>query len=117
MSIENADRREPEDTMAGKVCLVTGSTSGIGVVTAQALARRGATVGVVGRDAGRTEGAARRLQHETGNPAVIPFCADLSVQAEVHRLADEFRARFARLDVLVNNAGACVPHLAHACAG
>jgi NAD(P)-dependent dehydrogenase (short-subunit alcohol dehydrogenase family) len=106
MNIENAQKRDSEETMAGKVCLVTGSTSGIGTVTALALARRRATVGVVGRNADRTFAVAQRLQQESGNPAVIPFSADLSVQAEVRRLAAEVEARFPRLDVLVNNAGA-----------
>jgi NAD(P)-dependent dehydrogenase (short-subunit alcohol dehydrogenase family) len=97
---------EPESTMAGKVCMVTGATAGIGAVTAEALARRGATVCLVGRSAERLGATARRIQEQTGNPALVPFRADLSAQADIRRLADEFRARFARLDVLVNNAGA-----------
>ena len=96
----------PDDTMAGKVCLVTGATAGIGAVTALALARRGATVGLVGRSAERVGATARRIADQTGNSSVVPFLADLSVQTEVRRLAEEFRAQFPRLDVLVNNAGA-----------
>jgi len=96
----------PDDTMAGKVCLVTGATAGIGAVTALALARRGATVGLVGRSAERVGATARRIADQTGNSSVVPFLADLSVQAEVHRVAEEIRARFPQLDVLVNNAGA-----------
>jgi retinol dehydrogenase-12 len=60
----------------------------------------------VGRNAERLAATARRIAEETGNAALIPFHADLSAQAEVRRLADEIRARFPRLDVLVNNAGA-----------
>jgi NAD(P)-dependent dehydrogenase (short-subunit alcohol dehydrogenase family) len=60
----------------------------------------------VGRNAERAGAAAQRLQQQSGNPAVVPFSADLSVQAEVCRLAAEVEARFPRLDVLVNNAGA-----------
>jgi NAD(P)-dependent dehydrogenase (short-subunit alcohol dehydrogenase family) len=95
-----------DSTMSGKVCLVTGASGGIGAVTALALAQRGAAVGVVGRSAERTEAAARRITDRSGNRAVVPLVADLSVQAEVRRLAQEAGARFPRIDVLVNNAGA-----------
>ena len=46
----------------GKICLVTGATSGIGYETALGLARAGARVGIVGRDAGRTDEAASRIR-------------------------------------------------------
>jgi NAD(P)-dependent dehydrogenase (short-subunit alcohol dehydrogenase family) len=103
---EDADMPEHDSSMAGKVCLVTGATAGIGAETAEALARRGATVCLVGRSAERLAATARRIQEQTGNPTVVPFRADLSAQADIRRLADEFRARCERLDVLVNNAGA-----------
>jgi NAD(P)-dependent dehydrogenase (short-subunit alcohol dehydrogenase family) len=92
--------------MRGKVCMVTGATSGIGLVTAQALARQGATVIVVGRNRERGVATVKRIQQETGNAAVDWMVADLSVQVQVRQLVREFRERFARLDVLVNNAGA-----------
>ena len=97
---------DTDRTMAGKVCLVTGATAGIGAVTALALARRGATVCLVGRSAERVGATARQIVEQTGNSSVVPFLADLSAQAEVRRLAEEFRSQFPRLDVLVNNAGA-----------
>ncbi len=92
-------------SMGGKVCLVTGATSGIGLETARALARRGATVVVLGRSIERCTATARALRDESHSP-VEPLAVDLSVQAEVRRAAREFQERFARLDVLVNNAGA-----------
>src|SRR5262245_54447665 len=94
------------DSMQGKVCLVTGATSGIGLETARALAARGATVVVLSRNPERCEATVRTIREETGNSAVEPLAADLSAQADVRRAAAEFRARFPRLDVLVNNAGA-----------
>jgi NAD(P)-dependent dehydrogenase (short-subunit alcohol dehydrogenase family) len=97
---------EPGSTMRGKTCLVTGATSGIGVVTAGSLARRGASLILVGRDQGRCDEAVERIRRESGNPAVEAVVADLSVQDEVRRLAAEVREKHPRLDVLVNNAGA-----------
>ena len=93
-------------SMQDKICLVTGATSGIGLVTAQVLAQHGATVLLVGRNPARTEETVRRLQRETGNVQVACVIADLSAQAQVRRLADEVRDRYPRLDVLLNNAGA-----------
>jgi retinol dehydrogenase 12 len=93
-------------SMQGKVCLVTGATSGIGRVTAQALAQQGATVVLVGRNPERTAATVGHIQQETGNSHVEYLMADLSAQAQVRQLAGEFQRRFARLDVLLNNAGA-----------
>lgn len=95
-----------QEPMSGKVCLVTGATSGIGEATALYLAGRGATVIGVGRDAGRCSATLRRLKYATGNPCIDFLRADLSVQAEIRELAREFQRRHRRLDVLVNNAGA-----------
>src|SRR5215468_8288772 len=53
-----------------------------------------------------TAATVSRIQQETGNPHVECLMADLSAQAQVHQLAGEFQRRFARLDVLLNNAGA-----------
>lgn len=90
--------------MDGKVILLTGATSGIGRQAALALAPSGARLVLVGRDRGRTEALVGELR--AVNPRVESLVADLSSQAEVRRLAVEFLARFDRLDVLVNNAGA-----------
>jgi NAD(P)-dependent dehydrogenase (short-subunit alcohol dehydrogenase family) len=100
------DDRMRDGQMKGKTCMVTGATSGIGLVTAQALAQQGATVIVVGRNPGKGVDTVASIRQETGNPEVEFMLADLSVQAPVRTLAREFTARHARLDVLVNNAGA-----------
>ena len=97
---------DPTRSMAGKVCLVTGATAGIGFATALGLARQGATVVGVGRNRDKCQAVAAQIRQETGNPAVEFMQADLSAQAEVRRFAEEFQRSHPRLDVLVNNVGA-----------
>lgn len=91
--------------MADRICLVTGATSGIGKVTAAALAEHGATVIVVSRNEKRCADTVKEIRASTGNPAVEYFVADLSDLDQVRRLASEVTSRYPRLDVLVNNAG------------
>jgi NAD(P)-dependent dehydrogenase (short-subunit alcohol dehydrogenase family) len=90
---------------ASKVILITGATSGIGLVTARELARMGGHVFGVGRNAQRCERTADQIRSETGNPHVEYLVADLSSQAQVRALAESFGKRSEQLDVLVNNAG------------
>jgi len=91
--------------MEGKVCLVTGATSGIGLVTARELARAGARVFIVGRTPRKSAEAAARIRTEAESSSVEPLAADLSSQAEIRELAREVENQTDRLDVLVNNAG------------
>ena len=93
------------ESMLGRTCLITGATFGIGKATALGIARRGARVVIVGREAERTQATAVWLRRESGNPAVEYLIADLFSLAEVRRLAQAFAAQQERLDVLVNNAG------------
>jgi NAD(P)-dependent dehydrogenase (short-subunit alcohol dehydrogenase family) len=91
--------------MKGQVCMITGANSGIGKATALGLARLGATVVMVCRDRSRGEAAMAEIKTVTGNPNVDLLLADLSSQAEVRRLAEEFKAHYPQLHVLINNAG------------
>ncbi len=96
-------------SMQGKVCLVTGGSSGIGKATALGLARLGATVIVVARDRKRCEAAIMDIQQHSGNPSVEMLLADLSSQEAVRRLAQAFLARYQVLHILVNNAAVVHP--------
>ncbi len=91
--------------MRGNICLVTGATSGIGLVTARELARQGATVFIVGRSQERCEAAVNQIRAASTAADVGWFAADLSSLADVRRLAVSVRDRCPRLDVLINNAG------------
>lgn len=95
--------------MNGKVCIVTGSNTGIGKATALALAQKGATVVMVCRSRERGEAARTEIAQQSGRGDVDLLVADLSLQSEIRRLAGEFRAKYDRLDVLINNAAVVLP--------
>ena len=86
--------------LTGKNALVTGSTRGIGRAIAEAFARSGARVAVVGRDQQRAEEAAAAI----GNGAK-GFAADVTDTATVAKLIDDVEKAFGSIDILVNNAG------------
>src|SRR5688572_4580962 len=91
--------------MNGKICLITGGTNGIGKSTAQELARMGATVIIVGRNAQKTSRVVEEIRRASGNNSVDSLLADLSSQQEVRHLANEFKSKYTHLHVLLNNAG------------
>ena len=95
-----------KNQMAGKICIVTGATAGIGKVTATALAAQGAELVITGRNQQKTEDTVRQIKSETGNESVQYLLADFSDLQHVRELAAAFKERCSRLDVLVNNAGA-----------
>ncbi len=105
--------------MSGKICVVTGSNTGIGEETALGLAKNGATVVMVCRDRSKGEAAAAKIVKKTGNAKVLLMVCDLSSQGQIRRLAADFlagkggapdvAAKGPRLDVLVHNAAAILP--------
>ena len=92
--------------LKGKVCIVTGSNSGIGKETALALSNMGATLVMAVRNRERGEKAQAEIVSETGNPATHLMIYDQSSMNMIRQFAAEFKMNYDRLDVLVNNAGA-----------
>ena len=98
-------RKYGEKPLNGKVCLLTGFTSGIGRITARELAGMGATMILVARHSMHGETVKNDIRDETGNKDLFVFQADLSSLQDIRVLAEAFKRRFQRLDILINNAG------------
>lgn len=93
--------------LSGRVCLVTGGNAGLGRATAEALAKRGATIQLLCRDAGRAEAARDEIRRATGNARVEHTVVDVSDLASVRRYVAS--ASLEKVDVLVHNAGVLPP--------
>src|SRR5690349_20776196 len=93
--------------MAGKTCIVTGGTAGIGAALAYGLAKRGATLAIVGRDEDRLASVAKECE-ELGAPAVGTYRCDFASLDDVRDLSVRLLDDLARIDVLLNNAGLIV---------
>ena len=93
--------------MAGKTCVVTGASAGIGASLAKGLAAQGASLALVARDKDRLAEVAAACE-AAGAPAVHTYTCDFAVLDEVRDLADRLLEDLPRIDVLVNNAGGVV---------
>lgn len=91
--------------MNGKLCLITGASSGIGKVAATELARLGARMVLVCRTTEKGRLTAEEIKKATGNGSIDFLAADLSSQAEIRKLAADYQSRFPAPQVLINNAG------------
>jgi len=91
--------------MNGKLCLITGANSGIGLETSRELARRGATVVMCARDHRRGQAAVAEVKQSTGSESVELLDLDLASFASIRAAVANFLERHNRLDVLINNAG------------
>jgi 3-oxoacyl-[acyl-carrier protein] reductase len=89
--------------LKGKVALVTGGSSGIGLAIAQKLAAEGCEIAICGRDRGKLDSAVASLK------SAKAFAADLCVPQEVATLADNVIKAFGGIDIVVSNAGTHLP--------
>ena len=93
-------------SLRGRVALVTGASSGLGVECAKALAIAGADVAVVARRAERLERVANDLR--SFNVRALPIAADITIESDLDRIVSRTVAELGKIDILVNNAGATV---------
>lgn len=96
--------------MPAPTYLITGATDGIGKATARALAERGATVILHGRNPAKLQATLDELRAATGNQHLHPVLADFASLAQVAGLARQVRTDFPGLSVLINNAGLITDH-------
>ena len=92
--------------MKGKTVVITGGTSGIGEVAAEALAQMGARIVLVARNKSRADATLARLRRSGPDVGHSVYFADLARLAEMKRVAAEIANREPPIDILINNAGA-----------
>ena len=100
----SAVQRTTDASMSGKVCVVSGSTSGVGLSAARRLARGGAHIVMVCRNAEKTEGVRRELATQHNVPVDVVI-ADFSDLDEVRRAAEVLLRDYPHIDVLINSVG------------
>ncbi|AFN62512.1 Putative short-chain dehydrogenase/reductase [Mycobacteroides abscessus] len=93
----------PDQT--GRVAIVTGANTGLGLETAKALAAHGAHVVLAVRNAEKGKAAADAITAAHSNADVTLQSLDLSSLESVRRASDELKARYDKIDLLINNAG------------
>ncbi len=106
MFLENrrAAQKTTTASLAGRVCVVSGATSGVGLEAVRRLARAGAHIVMVCRNPGKAEGVRKELLGRAAGPLDIVI-ADFSDLATVRRAAEVLLRDYPRIDVLINSAG------------
>ena len=92
--------------LTGRVMLITGATSGLGLALAHMLAGCGAELILLGRDATKTERVRQEVAQRSGNTRITSVLADMGDLGAVRAAANQILVRHPRLDVLIHNAGA-----------
>ncbi|WP_281646802.1 oxidoreductase [Parendozoicomonas sp. Alg238-R29] len=95
--------------LSGKVVIVTGSSSGIGLETARVIAEKNAEVIVAVRNPEKGAAAVKRIKDENPGAKVKLLLLDLADLSSVRMFAEEFKSLYQRLDILINNAGVMTP--------
>ena len=91
--------------MEGKICIITGANSGIGKATAIGLAMMNATIVMMCRSKERGEEVQKEIIELTGNKKVDLLLCDLSSQESIRKFVSEFKSKYQKLHILINNAG------------
>jgi retinol dehydrogenase-12 len=95
--------------MKGKVVLITGSSSGIGLQTAKVIAGMGAEIILAARNEDKLKEALATIKTATGNDKLRYYTVDFSSQKSIRAFAEKVKKDYTKLDVLINNAGAVFP--------
>jgi retinol dehydrogenase-13 len=101
---DRAEQERSNVSMAGKLCVITGCTSGVGWEAAKALAAHGATIVMINRNMEKSERACEALRADFGASCGY-LLADFADLSQVRRAADTLVQRHERIDLLVNNVG------------
>ena len=96
----------PQQPVRDKVIVITGASSGLGLETARQLAGQGGEIVMIVRDRARGEHARSQVAEAAAGKSPVLLRADLSVQADIRRVAQQVKDRYDHVDILVNNAGA-----------
>src|SRR5579863_4781575 len=94
--------------LAGKVAVITGGSSGIGLAIAQLFAAEGCNIVITGRNSQKLSDAAAKLSSSTKSEIIAQAC-DVRDAGFVQALFSMVKARFSRIDILINNAGISQP--------
>ena len=94
---------------SGKIVVVTGSSSGIGYEAARVLANKGAKVIIAVRNDVKGSTAVEKIKGQNENADVEVMLLDLSEFESINKFVNEYKSKFDRLDILINNAGVMVP--------
>ncbi len=92
--------------LSGRVAVITGGSRGLGRAMAVSLGKRGATIALVGRDRAKLDESQKLVAAEGAQAAT--FICDVRDEAQVKKLADDVKAKFGEVHILINNAGTAI---------
>ncbi len=94
---------------SGRIAVVTGSSSGIGYEAARVLAEKNSKVIIAVRNQQKGENAVNKIKTENPNADVLLMILDLADLSSVKKFVNDYKSKFDRLDLLINNAGVMIP--------
>ena len=103
--------------LTGKTVFITGANSGLGQESARAMAAKGATVILAGRDTGKLDAAVEAIRGEVPSAQLETIVCDLASLDSARACGAKARERFDRIDLLINNAGVMACPLGHTADG